>query len=219
MFASASCPSRRRHWTSTLSCGIRTPSNFASIARFSRRQDDPQHQAGMCRSRVLGQLRVSYQDCLIFCCLKSRQTISAFVGARFHSQGRPRAVQPRCAMSSFQPGLAWGCCWGRSLLPCVICGLSRGCLGSYPSGSPTSGPPPPLGHVKDWPRRDPTTPNSHSRPQSLFLVKRCFILVQYPKVSLRQFAQYFAVGLCAMTQAIPMQAITMQAITTWAITT
>ena len=108
MFASASCPSRRRHWTSTLSCGIRTPSNFASIARFSRRQDDPQHQAGMCRSRVLGQLRVSYQDCLIFCCLISRQTISAFVGARFHSQGRPRAVQPRCAMSSFEPGLAAG---------------------------------------------------------------------------------------------------------------
>ena len=81
----------------------------------------------------------------------------------------------------------------------MICGLSRGCLGSYPSGSPTSGPPPPLGHVKDWPRRDPTTPNSHSRPQSLFLVKRCFILVQYPKVSLRQFAQYFSVGLCAKT--------------------
>ena len=58
MFASASCPSRRRHWTSTLSCGIRTPSNFASIARCVRRQYDPQHEAGMWQSRVLAQLAV-----------------------------------------------------------------------------------------------------------------------------------------------------------------
>ena len=84
-------------------------------------------------------------------------------------------------------------------MPCVIWGLSWGCFCLHPSGSPTSGLPPPFGHVKDWARCDQTTPNSHSRPQSLFLVKRCFILVQYPKVSLRQFAQYFSVALCAKT--------------------
>ena len=132
----------------------------------------------MWRSRALDQNGVTDATNSQVFCLMSRQMFAAFVGARFDTEGRPRAVQPRCAMSSFQPGLAWGCCWGRFLLPCVICGLSRGCLGSYPSGSPTSGPPPPLGHVKDWPRRDPTTPNSHSRPQSLFLVKRCFL--KYP---------------------------------------
>ena len=63
-------------------------------------------------------------------------------------------------------------------------------------------PPPPLGHVKDWPRCDQTTWNSHFRPQSLFLVKRWFIFVQYPKVSLRQFSQYFSVGLCAKTHIL-----------------
>ena len=70
MFASASCPSRRRHWTSTLSCGIQTPSNFASIARCVRRQYDPQHEAGMWQSRVLAQLAVldatNSQSCISY---------------------------------------------------------------------------------------------------------------------------------------------------------
>ena len=58
MFATKPRPSRRRYCRATLSWSTRTPSNFASIAPSSGRQHDPQHEAGMWKSRVLDQLAV-----------------------------------------------------------------------------------------------------------------------------------------------------------------
>jgi len=58
MFATKPRPSRRRYCRATLPWSTRTPSNFASIAPSSGRQHDPQHEAGMWRSRVLDQLAV-----------------------------------------------------------------------------------------------------------------------------------------------------------------
>ena len=47
--------SHRRYWNSVISCGIRTPSNPASVTQSCRRQQNPQHQAAIWRSRFLGQ--------------------------------------------------------------------------------------------------------------------------------------------------------------------
>ena len=110
MFATRPRPSRRRDKNWGLSWGTRTLRIFASIAQSSCRQHDPQHEAGMSRSRPsvnpafstppILKICVSYQD-------KGQRTL-AFVGACFDTEGRPRAVQPRCAMWSFEPGLAAG---------------------------------------------------------------------------------------------------------------
>ena len=152
----------------------------------SARPTAPSRHVHIARSQSIG---CSRRHQFTVLCLLSRQSLPAFVGACFDTEGRPRAVQPRCAMSTSEPGLdRCGVILGS--IPIAVCdlGLSWGCLCLHPSGSPTSGLPPPFGHVKDWARCDQTTPNSHSRPQSLFLVKRWFIFVQYPKVSLRQLA-------------------------------
>ena len=70
MFATKPRPSRRRYCRATLSWSTRTPSNFASIAPSSGRLHDPQHQAGMWRSRVLDQLAVldatNSQSCISY---------------------------------------------------------------------------------------------------------------------------------------------------------
>ena len=191
-----SCPCRWRYWKSALSWGIRTPSNFASIAPFSRRQHDPQHQAGMWRSRVLGQLGVLDAAISPGCSLLSRQTIPAFIGARFHTQRRPCAVQPRSAMSSFEPRLARRCYRGQFLLPYVIWGLWWGCLCLHPSGSPTSGLPPPLAHVKDW-LDVPNKKLGVTPTTQVIFVQRALILGVLRN---DHFAQYFAVGLSACHQ-------------------
>ena len=108
MFATRPRPSRRRDKNWGLSWGTRTLRIFASIAQSSCRQHDPQHEAGMSRSRVLGQSGILDATNSQDLCLLSRQRILAFVGACFDTEGRPRAIQPRCAMSSFEPGLAGG---------------------------------------------------------------------------------------------------------------
>ena len=107
MFATKPRPSRRRYCRATLSWSTRTPSNFASIAPSSGRQHDPQHEAGMSRSRPsvnpafstppILKICVSYQD--------KGSLLSSALNC-FDTEGRPRAVQPRCAMSSFEPGLS-----------------------------------------------------------------------------------------------------------------
>ena len=149
MFASASCPSHRRHWTSTLSCGIQTSSNFASITPSSCRQQDPQRRAAMCRSPVLSQKCVTDATNPQNLCFISTQIIAVLVGARFHMQGRPHAVQPHTAMSSFAPRLAAGCYQGLFRVSYVIWGLSWGCFFLHPSRSPTFGLPPPLAHLDE----------------------------------------------------------------------
>ena len=70
MFATKPRPSRRPYCRATLSWSTRTPSNFASIAPSSGRQHDPQHEAGMWKSRVLDQLAVldatNSQSCISY---------------------------------------------------------------------------------------------------------------------------------------------------------
>ena len=70
MFATRPRPSRRRYKNWGLSWGTRTLRIFASIAPSSGRQHDPQHEAGMWRSRVLDQLAVldatNSQSCFFY---------------------------------------------------------------------------------------------------------------------------------------------------------
>ena len=93
MFATKPRPSRRRYCRATLSWSTRTPSNFASIAPSSGRQHDPQHEAGMWKSRVLDQLAVldatNSQSCVSY-----MKTKYPCFPRRLFRHGRPPTCSP-----------------------------------------------------------------------------------------------------------------------------
>ena len=115
MFATKPRPSRRRYCRATLSWSTGTPSNVASIAPSSGRLHDPQHQAGMWRSRVLDQLAVldatNSQSCISYedkVSLLSSLLVSTRKAA--HAQSSPcllyTSPSPRDATLSRMPSSA-----------------------------------------------------------------------------------------------------------------
>ena len=98
----------------------------------------------------------------------------------------PHARPPTCSPApqchvEFRTRARWGVLPGS--IPIAVCDVGP-LVGLFVPTSQRKShfrPPSPLGNVKDWSRCDPTTRNSHSRPQSLFLVKRWFVFVQCPK--------------------------------------
>ena len=120
MFATKPRPSRRRYCRATLSWSTRTPSNFASIAPSSGRLHDPQHQAGMWRSRVLDQLAVldatNSQSCVSY-----EDKVSCFRRCSFR-HGRPptRSPAPLCHVE-FSTRARLGVLLGS--IPTAVCDL------------------------------------------------------------------------------------------------
>ena len=145
MFATKPRPSRRRYCRATLSWSTRTPSNFASIAPSSGRQHDPQHEAGMSRSRVLGHQLSRFVSLI--------KTKDPCFRRRLFRHGRPPTCSPAplCHVEFRTRARCGVILWS---IPIAVCDLGPLVVLFVPTSQRKSHIqlPPPFGHVKDWAR-------------------------------------------------------------------